>query len=203
MDRKPTIIAMDLEGVLVPEIWIAVAVKTGIEKLKLTTRDLPDYDALMKGRIAILREHNLKLKDIQDVIDTLEPLEGAKEYADWLRYSNQLILLSDTYYEFAYPLMRKLGNPTLLCNTLEVDGENFITGYRLRQQDGKRRAVEAFRQIGFRVIAAGDSYNDISMLKEADIGLLFRPPSNVASEFPEFEVFREYGELRTRLEALL
>lgn len=203
MDRKPTIIAMDLEGVLVPEIWIAVALKTGIEQLKRTTRDEPDYDLLMKSRIAILKDNNLKLKDIQDVINTLEPLDGAKEYINWLRYGNQLILLSDTYYEFAYPLMRKLGNPTLFCNTLEVDNENFITGYRLRQSDGKRKAVSALKQVGFRVIAAGDSYNDITMLKEADHGILFRPPANVIAEFPAFPVFTEYNGLKSHLELLL
>jgi phosphoserine/homoserine phosphotransferase len=199
MHPRPTILATDLEGVLVPEIWIAVAEKTGIERLRLTTRDLPDYDALMRGRIQILREHRLSLADIQAVIDTIDPLPGALDFLRWVRAQTQLIILSDTFYEFAAPLMVKLGQPTLFCNTLEVDDANAIAGYRLRQQDGKRKAVTALRELGFRVLAMGDSYNDTTMLAAADAGILFRPPANVAAEFPQFPVLHEYDELQTYL----
>src|SRR6266496_6847095 len=158
MPTRPTLLATDLEGVLMPEIWIAVAERTGIERLRLTTRDIPDYDELMRGRIAILREHRLTLADIQAVIATIDPLPGAREFLDWARAQTQLIILSDTFYEFAAPLMIKLGWPTLFCNTLEIDDSNNIAGYRLRQQHGKRKAVMALRSLDFRVIAMGDSY---------------------------------------------
>jgi len=198
---KPTILASDLEGVLVPEIWIAVAERTGIEELRLTTRDIPDYDKLMRGRIAILREHRLTLADIQAVIATVEPLAGACEFLEWARAQMQVIILSDTFYEFAAPLMVKLGQPVLFCNTLEVDAANNIVGYRLRQSDGKRKAVTALKSLDFRVIAMGDSYNDTTMLGEADAGILFCPPSNIVAEFPQFPVLYEYDRLREHLAA--
>jgi phosphoserine/homoserine phosphotransferase len=190
------IACLDLEGVLVPEIWINVAERTGIAALRRTTRDEPDYDALMRGRLAILDEHRLGLPDIQAVIGTMAPLDGAVDFLDWLRSQTQVIILSDTFGEFAVPLMRKLGWPTLFCNSLAVDGGGRITGYRLRIPDGKRRAVEALRGLAFRVVAAGDSYNDTTMLAAADAGILFRPPQNVIDDFPQFPVTRTYDELR-------
>jgi phosphoserine/homoserine phosphotransferase len=200
MYMKPTIVAMDLEGVLVPEVWIAVAEKTGIEKLRLTTRDISDYDELMKMRIAILRENGLTLLDIQKVIATMDPLPGANAFLDWLRVQAEPVILSDTFYEFALPLMRKLGYPTLFCNSIETDGGNVITDYHIRIKDGKREAVEAFKGIGFRVFAMGDSYNDTTMLAQADMGILFRPPDNVIREFPQFRVFNEYDQVREYIE---
>jgi phosphoserine/homoserine phosphotransferase len=200
MYRKPTIVAMDLEGVLVPEIWIAVAEKTGIEKLRLTTRDVADYDELMRMRLRILEERGIRLKDIQAVINSIEPLSGAVDFLRWVRERTQAVILSDTYYEFAHPLMRKLEWPTLFCNTIEVDERDTIINYHLRIRDGKMKATRAFREIGFRVVAIGDSYNDTTMLKEADIGLLFRPPLNVVEEFPQFRVFKEYEEMKAFLE---
>lgn len=190
------IACLDLEGVLVPEIWINVAERTGIAALRRTTRDEPDYDTLMRGRLAILDEHRLGLPDIQAVIGGMEPLDGALDFLDWLRSRTQVIILSDTFGEFAAPLMRKLGWPTLFCHSLTVDGGGRITGYRLRIQDGKRRAVEALRGLAFRVVAAGDSYNDTTMLAAADAGILFRPPQNVIDDFPQFPVTRTYAELR-------
>jgi phosphoserine/homoserine phosphotransferase len=199
---QPTIIASDLEGVLVPEIWIAVAEKTGITALRRTTRDEPNYDILMRGRMAILREHGLTLRDIQQVIATLDPLPGAAEFLDWARTQAQVIILSDTFYEFALPLMAKLGSPTLFCHTLQVDEAGMLSGFQLRQPDSKRRAVEAFRSLQFRVIAMGDSYNDTTMLAAADHGLLFSPPANVVAEFPQFPALYRYDELRERLSIL-
>jgi phosphoserine/homoserine phosphotransferase len=186
---------LDLEGVLVPEIWVNVAQRTGIEALRATTREVPDYDVLMRQRIAILEEHGLCLKDIQNVIDTLDPLPGAPEFLQWLRANFQVIILSDTFYEFAAPLMRKLGWPTLFCNYLEVDERDRVVGYQLRQPDQKRMSVISLHQLKFRVIAAGDSYNDTSMLKEADKGIFFRPPEKISEEFPDFPVTHEYAEL--------
>lgn len=203
MFRLPTVIASDLEGVLVPEIWIAVAEKTGIERLRLTTRDIPDYDQLMQGRLQILREHGLKLSDIQAVIDTIDPLPGASQFLAWARSSAQLIILSDTFYEFAAPLMRKLELPTLFCHSLSLDSSGAISGYHLRQADSKRHAVEALKSLNFRVIAMGDSYNDTSMLGVAHTGILFRPPENVIAEFPQFPVMHEYAELREYLQRIL
>ena len=190
---------LDLEGVLIPEIWIAVAEKTGIKKLRLTTRDIPDYDELMRGRLKILDEHNLKLADIQEVIGTLSPLEGAKEFLDWLKSEFQVIILSDTFYQFAGPLMEKLEHPTLFCNELIVNDDGCVTNYRLRQPDGKTKAVTALKGLNFKVIAAGDSYNDTGMLKVADAGILFRPPDNVIKEFPQFPVTRTYDEFKEKL----
>jgi len=194
--RKPPILAMDLEGVLVPEIWIAVADRSGISDLRLTTRDLPDYDRLMRNRIRILHEHRLALRDIQEVIGALEPYPGALEFLGWVRSKVPVVILSDTYYEFAAPIMEKLGHPALFCNTLELDEGGSISGYRIRQQDGKRRAIRSFGELGFRTLAVGDSYNDTGMLLEADLGLLFRPPENVRAEFPQLRAFESYGELR-------
>ena len=193
---QSTIACLDLEGVLVPEIWINVAERTGIAALRRTTRDEPDYDKLMRGRIAILDEHKLGLPDIQAVIATMDPLDGALDFIEWLRSRTQVIILSDTFAEFAKPLMRKLGWPTLFCHGLEVEPSGRIAGYRLRIDDGKRRAVEALRSIAFRTVAAGDSYNDTTMLKAADAGILFRPPANVIADFPQFPVTTTYDELR-------
>jgi phosphoserine/homoserine phosphotransferase len=199
MYGKPTIVAMDLEGVLVPEVWIAVSEKTGIEKLSLTTRDISDYDELMRMRMGILRENGLTLRDIQDVISTMDPLPGAVDFMAWIRQETQAVILSDTFYEFAHPFMEKLGYPTLFCNSIEADEQDIICDYHLRIQDGKRKAVEAFRGINFRVIAVGDSYNDTTMLASADLGILFRPPDNVVEEFPQFEVCREYRGLKNSI----
>lgn len=197
------IVCTDLEGVFVPEIWINVAHKTGIEELKLTTRDIADYDVLMRKRLAILDQHGIQLKDITDVIETLEPLPGALTFMDWLRTETQVIVVSDTFKEFAKPLMAKLKWPTLFCHSLEVDASGAIAGYRLRQKDGKRHVVEALQDLNFQVIAMGDSYNDIAMLKSAQHGILFRPPDNVAAEYPQFAVTRDYAELKRALTPLL
>jgi phosphoserine/homoserine phosphotransferase len=192
-------ICLDLEGVLVPEIWIDVAERTGIEELRLTTRDISDYDVLMKRRIEILREKGLRIGDIHEVIDSLDPLPGAREFLDNLRESVQVAILSDTFYQFAAPLMRKLNWPSLYCNDLEIDGAGGVTGYRLRQPDQKRQAVRAFKTLKFTVIAAGDSYNDLSMLAEADAGILFRPPGQLLKEYPQFPVTQTHEELRDAL----
>ena len=193
--KQQIIVALDLEGVLVPEIWIAFAQKTGIEQLRLTTRDIPDYDELMAGRLTILAENDLKLADIQEVIGTLAPLDGARAFLDELRSITQVVILSDTFEEFAAPLMRQLAWPALLCHQLEIDREGRVANYRLRQRDQKRRAVAAFRGLNYNVIAVGDSYNDTTMLGEADTGFLFRPPDSVRAEFPQFESATEYGGL--------
>ena len=190
------IACLDLEGVLVPEIWIAFAKKTGIEKLRLTTRDIPDYDELMRGRLKILDENNLKLEDIHEVISGISPLPGAKEFLSWLKSEFQVVILSDTFYEFAGPLMAQLDYPTLFCHSLVVDDDGRIADYQLRQSDGKTKAVRAFKELNFKVIAAGDSYNDTGMLKEAHGGILFCPPDNVIEEFPQFPVTTDYDEFR-------
>lgn len=187
---------LDLEGVLIPEIWIEFANKTGIEELKATTRDIPDYDVLMKQRLRILEENNLKIDDIQEVIATLSPLEGAKEFIDWLRERFQVIILSDTFYEFAQPLMRQLGFPTLFCHKLEVSEEGYITDYKLRQVDPKRQSIRSFQLLNYRCIAAGDSYNDTTMLKQAEAGILFKSPQNVIDEFPQFPAVHTYEDLK-------
>jgi phosphoserine/homoserine phosphotransferase len=194
------IICLDLEGVLVPEIWIGVAERTGIDELRLTTRDIPDYDALMKRRIEILHENGLLMGDIHEVIDSLDPLPGARDLLARLRASVQVAIISDTFYQFAEPLMRKLDWPSLYCNNLEIDGQGRITGYRLRQPDQKRQAVLAFKGLNFQVTAAGDSYNDIRMLTEAHAGVWFRPPEKLVGEYPQFPVTHSHEEL---YEALL
>ncbi|MDG1164810.1 MAG: bifunctional phosphoserine phosphatase/homoserine phosphotransferase ThrH [Porticoccaceae bacterium] len=190
------IACLDLEGVLVPEIWIAFAEKTGIEALKKTTRDEPDYDVLMNYRLDLLREHGLGLNEIQEVIATLEPLDGAIEFIDWLRERFQVVILSDTFYEFASPLMKQLGHPTLLCHRLESDSQGNVTSYRLRQANPKRQAIVAFKSLYYRTIAAGDSYNDTSMLAEADAGVLFHAPQNVIEEFPQFPAVQTFAALK-------
>ena len=196
------IVCSDLEGVFVPEIWINVAEKTGIEELRLTTRDISDYDVLMKKRLAILEENGLKIHDIQAVIATMNPLDGAVEFLNWLRSRTQIIVVSDTFVQFAGPLMKKLGWPTLFCHTLSLAPDGSVTGYQLRQHDSKREAVISLRRLNYDTIAVGDSYNDISMLKEADHGILFRPPENVKSEFPEFPLSYSYDELRQILQKI-
>jgi phosphoserine/homoserine phosphotransferase len=189
------VVCLDLEGVLVPEIWIAFSERTGIPELRRTTRDEPDYDKLMRGRLEILRRHRLGLPDIQRVIRDMGPEPGAREFLDDLRTRHQVIILSDTFYEFAMPLMAQLGMPTLFCHRLETDAEGFVTGYRLRMPEQKRASVRALREIAFKVIAAGDSYNDTAMLAEAHAGILYRPPRNVAEEFPQFPVVTDYAAL--------
>lgn len=193
---RPVLACLDLEGVLVPEIWINVAKKTGISELRLTTRDIADYDLLMKRRLVILEQHGLTLPDIQAVIAAMEPLEGASEFLAWLRERCQVIILSDTFYEFAQPLMKRLAYPTLFCNRLEVDHKGRIVNYHLRQPDQKRRSVIALKGLQFLVVAAGDSYNDTSMLAEADSGIFFRPPDAISKEFPQFPVTQTYEELK-------
>lgn len=187
---------LDLEGVLVPEIWINVSQRTGIPELRLTTRDIPDYDQLMKQRLAILDRHGLRLPDIQAVIAGMGPLEGAADFLDWLRQRCQVIILSDTFYEFALPLMKQLGYPTLFCHGLEVEAGGRIANYCLRQPDQKRQSVLALKSLRFRVIAAGDSYNDTAMLAAADAGIFFRPPPAISREFPRFPVTQTYEELK-------
>ncbi len=190
------IVCSDLEGIFTPEIWINVAEITGIEELRLTTRDISDYDVLMKKRLAILDEHNLKLDDIQAVIEKMAPVEGALEFLNWLRAIVPLIIVSDTYVEFAAPLMEKLGRPTLFCNTLSVNGNGAISGYNLRQQDGKKKVALALKSLNYEVIAVGDSYNDITMLKAADHAILYRPPENVKAEYSQFPTAYNYAELK-------
>jgi phosphoserine / homoserine phosphotransferase len=195
---KQSIVTLDLEGVLVPEIWIAVAEKTGIEKLRLTTRDIPDYDVLMQGRLKILAENDLGIRDIQDVIGTLRPLAGAREFLDELRTLTQVIILSDTFEEFAQPLMRQMGWPTLLCHRLVIENGK-VTGYKLRIPEQKREAVKALRGLNYNVIAAGDSFNDTAMLAAANTGFLFHAPENIKAQFPQFEALEEYGTLLQRI----
>lgn len=190
------IACLDLEGVLIPEVWINVAEKTGIEALRATTRDIPDYDELMRQRLGILDEHNLGIRDIQEVIATMSPLEGAQECLDWLRENFQVVILSDTFYEFAEPFMRQLGWPTLLCHRLVIDDQGRVADYAIRQTDPKRQSVRAFQGLNYRCIATGDSYNDTSMLAQAEAGILFCPPQNVIDEFPQFPVANDYDALR-------
>lgn len=190
------IACLDLEGVLVPEIWIGVAERTGIESLRATTRDIPDYDVLMRQRLRILDEHGIGIDQFQAVIGEMGPLEGAREFLEWLQARHQVVILSDTFYEFAAPLMRQLGNPTLFCHNLSIDAHGRIADYHLRMKDQKRASVRAFHDIAFKVIAAGDSYNDVSMLSEADRGILFCPPQKVIDEYPQFPVTLDYDQLR-------
>lgn len=192
--KPQTLVTLDLEGVLVPEIWIAVAEKTGIEALRRTTREEPDYDVLMRYRLALLEKHGLTLGLIQEVIGGLQPLPGAREFLEELRSLTQVILLSDTFAEFAQPLMKQLGWPTLFCHQLVVE-EDRITHYALRQDNQKQKAVTAFQSLGFRVVAAGDSFNDTAMLGQADAGFLFHAPENIRTAFPQFPAFEEYPEL--------
>jgi phosphoserine/homoserine phosphotransferase len=194
--RVMEIACLDLEGVLVPEIWIGFAEKTGIDELAATTRDIPDYDVLMKQRLTLLDQHGLGLPDIQEVISTMAPMPGAKEFIDWLKERFQLIILSDTFYEFSQPLMRQLNFPTLFCHRLVADENGRIVDYKLRQKDPKRQSVKALHGLNFRVIASGDSYNDTTMLEEADAGILFRAPANVIEEFPQYPAVESYEELR-------
>ena len=194
------IVCLDLEGVLVPEIWIAFSERTGIPELRRTTRDEPDYDKLMKFRLDILARHNLGLPDIQRVIGELEPMPGAREFLDKLREDYEVIILSDTFYEFAHPLMRQLAWPTLFCHSLETDANGVVVNYRLRMPEQKREAVKRFREMNFTVVAAGDSYNDTAMLGEAHAGILFHPPENVIREFPQFPVTLNYDELRNQID---
>lgn len=195
------IVCLDLEGVLVPEIWIEFSTRTGIPELSRTTRDEPDYDKLMRGRLALLERHRLGLPDIQRVIAEMGPLPGAGEFLDWLRGYCQVIILSDTFSEFAAPLMRQLGYPTLFCHELEVDATGLVRDYRLRLRDHKRLSVRALRDLNFQTIAAGDSYNDTAMLAEAHAGILFCPPENVVRDFPQFPVTRDYAGLRSAIVA--
>ena len=193
--RVMEIACLDLEGVLVPEIWIGFAEKTGIDELAATTRDVPDYDVLMKQRLTLLDQHGLGLPDIQEVISTMAPMPGAKEFIDWLKERFQLIILSDTFYEFSQPLMRQLDFPALFCHRLVADENGRIVDYKLRQNDPKRQSVKALHGLNFRVIASGDSYNDTTMLEEADAGILFRAPANVIEEFPQYPAVESYEEL--------
>jgi phosphoserine / homoserine phosphotransferase len=198
--KKLHAVCSDLEGVWVPEVWINVAEKTGIPELRLTTRDMKNYDELMHYRLKILFEKNLTLLDIQRVIATIKPLHGALEMINWLKRVTRFIVVSDTFVEFADPLMEQLDRPTLFCHSLEVNGQGIISGYHLRQKDAKRETVKALKSLNYEVIAFGDSYNDINMLKEADQGVLFRPPQNVIDDYPEFPVINEYSELKCYLE---
>jgi len=194
--RKPVIACLDLEGVLVPEIWINVALKTGIQELKVTTREMPDYDKLMKQRLAILDRHALRIGDIQAVIERMGPLDGAAAFLAWLRERCQVVVLSDTFYQFALPLMRQLGFPTLFCNQLEIDGAGRIVNYHMRMQNQKKHSVAALKSLNFFTLAAGDAYNDTAMLSEADAGFFFRPPEHLPKEFPQFPVTQTYRELQ-------
>jgi phosphoserine / homoserine phosphotransferase len=197
------IVCSDLEGVFVPEIWVNVSAHTGIDELKLTTRDISDYNVLMKRRLELLRKYGLTLRDVQNVISLLKPLPGALEFIDWLRSKTQLIVVSDTFTEFADPLMRELGRPTLFCHHLSTDTMGNITDYNLRQEDGKKHVVESLQSLNYKVIAIGDSYNDISMLKKADYGILYNPPQNVSDENSDLQVVRTYATLKRIINGLL
>jgi len=195
------LVCLDLEGVLVPEIWIEFSERTGIPELRRTTRDEPDYDKLMKGRLALLAQHKLGLPDIQKVIAAMGPMAGAKDFLDDLRRDFQVIILSDTFYEFAMPLMAQLGMPTLFCHKLEANAEGYVVNYHLRMPNQKKESVKRFKELNFKVIAAGDSYNDTAMLGEAHAGILFHAPENVIREFPQFKVTNSYAELRAAIDA--
>jgi phosphoserine/homoserine phosphotransferase len=195
------LVCLDLEGVLVPEIWIEFSERTGIPELRRTTRDEPDYDKLMKYRLALLAQHKLGLPDIQKVIADMSPLPGAKQFLDALRQDYQVIILSDTYYEFAMPLMRQLGMPALFCHKLEADADGVVVNYHLRMPNQKKESVRRFKELNFKVIAAGDSYNDVAMLGEAHVGILFHAPENVIREFPQFRSTTTYAELRAAIDA--
>tara|TARA_B100000900_G_scaffold398143_1_gene399224 strand:+ start:673 stop:1299 length:627 start_codon:yes stop_codon:yes gene_type:complete len=200
MNEQMKIACLDLEGVLIPEIWTNLAEKTGIEALKLTTRDIANYDELMGKRLELLDEHGLTLKDLQEVVATMDPLEGARDFLEWLQDQVEVIILSDTFREFAMPLIAKLGNPTVFCHSLSVDYETYrIKDYVLRQIDQKRKAVIALKGLNFRVLSMGDSYNDLSMLEEADAGIFFKPTKKIIEEFPQFPVTENYQELKCHL----
>ncbi len=193
---QPTLLASDLEGVLIPEIWEAVAEKTQIKELFLTTRDIADYDELMKLRLRVLAEHQISMADIHAVIETVDPLPGAVEMIDWIRKQTRLIVITDSFYEFLTPLLPKLGYPTIFAHSLQVDDQGMLCGYQLRLTQGKRKAVHALKEMGFRVMAFGDSYNDTAMLAEADFGALFNPPAKVVADFPHFPVVTDYAQLK-------
>lgn len=195
----PVVTCLDLEGVLIPEIWLGVAEKTGLPELQVTTRDISDYDQLMKHRLDVLGKHHLTLSDITDVVADMKPLDGAADFLVWLRERCQVIILSDTYYDLVGPLMKQLNYPSIFCHTLQIDERGYVRGYSLRERDPKRRAVAAVKSLNFRVLAAGDSYNDVSMLEEAHAGFFFRPPDAMCSEYPQFPVTRSYSELMERL----
>lgn len=197
------IVCSDLEGVFVPEIWVNVSRHTRIDELKLTTRDISDYNVLMKRRLELLRKYGLTLRDVQNVISLLKPLPGALEFVDWLRTKTQFIVVSDTFSEFADPLLRQLGRPTLFCHHLTTDAEGNITDYNLRQTEGKKHVVEAMQSLNYKVIAIGDSYNDISMLRKADLGILYNPPQNVADEHPDLKVVKTYATLKRIISQLI
>jgi phosphoserine/homoserine phosphotransferase len=197
------IVCLDLEGVLVPEIWIAFAEASGIPELRRTTRDEPDYDKLMKYRIAILKEHGLGLKEIQDTIAKIDPLPGAKEFLDELRTLSQVIIISDTFTQFAAPLMKKLGMPTIFCNTLEVADNGEITGFRMRIKDSKLSSVRALQSIGYETIASGDSYNDLAMIKASKAGFLFRSTDKIKADYPELPAFEEFDDLLAAIKKVI
>ena len=196
---QPVITCLDMEGVLFPEIWLGLADKVGVEELRLTTRDISDYDVLMKKRLDVLRTHGITMHDIHDVVRTIAPLPGVPEFMEWLRPRSQVIILSDTFYEFVQPLMEQLQFPTIFCHTLGIDREGFITDYFLRQNDQKRHAVRALQSLGFKVLAGGDSYNDVSMLQAADAGFFFCPPESIVKEYPQFPVAETYSEFQEHL----
>lgn len=201
--QKPTLLAADFEGVFIPEIWIAVAEHTGIKQLRLTTRDISNYDELMQMRLRVIREHNLTLREIQAIIDRLEPLSGAYEFMQWVRTRTQFIILTDSYYQFVAPFLAKFHYPTIFAHMLEVDAADIICGYHLRAVDSKRKAVEAFGAAGFRTMSVGDSYNDTSMLLTANKGVLFCPPANVIADFPQLPVTTNYAELKEHVVTFL
>jgi len=202
MKELMNIICSDMEGIFTPEIWINVAKKTGIDDLKLTTRDVPDYDVLMKRRLSILHRHRITLQNIQDVISSMEPLHGAKSFLDWMRSKFQVIVVSDTFVEFAGPLLEKLGRPTLFCHCLTVNDEGLIVDYNLRQPEAKKQTALSLKSLNYRVIGIGDSYNDIHMLKASDHAILYHPPENVKKEYPDFPVVENYVELKEILLSL-
>lgn len=193
-------VCLDFEGVFTPEIWIGVSEKTGIKELRRTTRDEPDYEKLMKWRLGILKENGIGIKEIQEVIGSMEPLGGAVEFMQWLRENTVSIILSDSFYQFVMPLLKKLGYPPMLCNNIQVDENGTLVGYTMRQQDGKRKAVEKFKEMNFKVIGVGDSYNDLTLLREADAGILFRPPENIKKENHGFPITETYEELKKEIE---
>jgi len=197
--EKPVVTCLDMEGVLFPEIWLGLAEKVGLAELRLTTRDISDYDVLMQKRLKVLQTHGITIHAIHDVVRTISPLPGVVEFIHWLRERCQLIILSDTFYEFVGPLMEQLQFPTIFCHSLGIDSDGFITDYFLRQKDQKRQAVSALKNLGFRVLAGGDSYNDVSMLKEADSGFFFCPPDAIIKEYPQFPVARTYPEFQVLL----